>query len=120
MQGIASAQTIPAGNERRMEGTVITNLRDDAQHQHKLGGGWVANTAEVEPTVYVGPHAKVYGQAQLTGNVRLYDFAQVSGHAKLSGDVVVAGNAWVDGTTKASTGRFDKNERVEQKAQRIR
>jgi carbonic anhydrase/acetyltransferase-like protein (isoleucine patch superfamily) len=99
---------------------VISNLREDEQHQHKNGGGFVANTARVADTVFVGPHALVYGQAELSERVCVVDSAQVSGHAVLSGDVIVSGNAWVSGTTKASTGRIYKNERVIQKAERIR
>ena len=99
---------------------MITTLKDDEQHQHPNGLGWVANTAKVDKSVYVGPHAIVYGHAELTDKVRVEGTAQVSGHTKLSGNVVVAGNAWVDGNTKASTGRFDKNDRVQEKQTRIR
>jgi carbonic anhydrase/acetyltransferase-like protein (isoleucine patch superfamily) len=99
---------------------MISNLREDEQHQHKLGGGWVANTARVDDTVHVGPHALVYGHAELSERVCVVDSAQVSGHAVLSGDVIVSGNAWVAGTTKASTGRIWKNERQVTKAERIR
>lgn len=31
-------------------------------HQHPNGGGWVANTASVEVSVYVGPDAQVSGK----------------------------------------------------------
>jgi acyl-[acyl carrier protein]--UDP-N-acetylglucosamine O-acyltransferase len=100
---------------------LITNLTDDEQHRHPNGLGWVANTAKVDPSVYVGPHALVYGQAELTDKVRILDVAQVSGHAKLSGDVVVSRHAWVDGNTKATTGHFYKNERAQAtKQERIR
>ena len=99
---------------------MITNLREDEQHRHKLGHGWVANTAQVEDSVYVGPYALVYDKAKLSGKVRILDLAQVSGHAELSGDVVVSGNAWVSGNTKASTGRICKNERIKEKQTRIR
>ena len=99
---------------------MISTLRSDEQHQHKNGMGWVANTAKVADTVFVGPHALVYGHAELTDKVCVVDSSQVSGHAKLNGDVIVSGNAWVDGTTKASTGRICKNERVQEKATRIR
>jgi UDP-3-O-[3-hydroxymyristoyl] glucosamine N-acyltransferase len=99
---------------------MIANLKDDEQHQHPYGLGWVANTAKVDPSVYVGPHALVYGQAELTDKVCVVDSAQVSGHVKLSGDVIVSGNAWVSGTTKASTGRLWKNERVSEKQTRIK
>ena len=32
-------------------------------HQHPNGGGWVANTAWVQDTAYVGSDATVYGRA---------------------------------------------------------
>jgi UDP-3-O-[3-hydroxymyristoyl] glucosamine N-acyltransferase len=99
---------------------MIAHLREDEQHQHKRGLGWVANTARVDDSVYVGPHALVYGHAELTERVCVVDSAQVSGHARLSGDCVVSGNCWIDGTFKASTGRYWKNERVQTKQERIR
>jgi carbonic anhydrase/acetyltransferase-like protein (isoleucine patch superfamily) len=99
---------------------MISNLKEDEQHQHKLGGGWVANTARVDDSVFIGPHALVYGYAEIRDRVAVVDSAQVSGHAVLNGDVIVSGNAWVSGTTKANTGRIWKNERVVQKAERIR
>ena len=98
---------------------MITNLREEQQHKHKNGGGWVAETAYVEPSVFVGPYAIVYGQAQLSGKVRILDFAQVSGHAELSGNVIAYGNVWLGDKFKASTGSFHKNERVQTKAERI-
>ena len=99
---------------------MIANLKDSEQHQHKNGHGWVANTARVDDAVFVGPHALVYGQAEVTEHAVIVDSAQVSGHARLGGNVIVSGNAWVDGNTKASTGRIWKNERVQTKAERIR
>jgi hypothetical protein len=33
-------------------------------HQHSHGGGWVADTAKVAGTAYVGPDAQVYGDAR--------------------------------------------------------
>lgn len=99
---------------------MITNLKAEEQHQHKNGGGWVANTAKVDKTVFVGPHAIVYGNAELTGKVCVVDTAQVSGNVKLSGDVIVSGNCWLDGNFKASTGRIWKNERVKEKQERVR
>lgn len=32
-------------------------------HQHENGGGWIANSAKVWPTAYVGPQARVSGKA---------------------------------------------------------
>ena len=34
-------------------------------HQHGRGGGWVADTAKVADTAYIGPDAKVFGYAQV-------------------------------------------------------
>jgi UDP-3-O-[3-hydroxymyristoyl] glucosamine N-acyltransferase len=101
------------------ERIMISNLREDEQHKHRNGGGWVANTARVEDSVFISPHALVYGKAEILDRVRVIDSAQVSGSAKLSGDVVVSGNAWVDHGTH-TTGLIWKNERVQTKAERIR
>lgn len=35
-------------------------------HRHANGGGWVADTATVDPTAYVGPSAQVSGHAQVS------------------------------------------------------
>ena len=69
---------------------MITWLKAEEQHQHKNGGGWVANTATVEDSVYIGPDAQVSGNAQVYGNARVYGDARVSGNAQVSG------NAWVE------------------------
>jgi len=102
---------------------MITTLSDTEQHRHKNTdgtlGGWVAETAKVEKTVFVGPFSIVYGKAEVTGKVRILDLAQVSGSAKLSGDVVVSGNCWLDhGTYK--TGHFHSNAKVQTKQERLR
>ena len=34
-------------------------------HQHLNGGGWVADTASVDETAYVGPDARVFGNAKV-------------------------------------------------------
>lgn len=99
---------------------MIANIKAEEQHQHKNGMGWVSNTAHVEPSVYVGPYAIIYGQAEVTVKVRVLDTAQVSGHAKLSGDVVVYGNCWLSGVFKASTGHFHANAKVQSKQERLR
>ena len=99
---------------------MISTLRDDEQHQHKNGAGWVANTASVAPSAYVGPYAIVYGQAELTERVRVEGTAQISGHAKLSGSVLVCGNKWIDGNFRASTGVYRVNEKRENESKRLR
>ena len=61
-------------------------------HRHPNGGGWVADTAKVYETSYVGPDAQVYDDATVSGNARVYDNAKVSGDACVSGDAWVAGD----------------------------
>jgi hypothetical protein len=39
-------------------------------HKHPNGGGWVAETARVSETAYVGSKAEVYGDAVVSGNER--------------------------------------------------
>jgi PKD repeat protein len=70
-------------------------------HTHTNGGGFVANTANVSSSVYVGPNAKVLGSAQLSGNVRVEDWAVVTDNAVISGNAKVKGHAIVGGTTNA-------------------
>ena len=50
-------------------------------HKHPNGGGWVANTASVAESVYVGPKAQVSGLARVYGSAWVYDTARVSGSA---------------------------------------
>jgi carbonic anhydrase/acetyltransferase-like protein (isoleucine patch superfamily) len=88
---------------------MICTLKEIDQHQHPNGLGWVANTARVEDSVFVGPYAIVYGHAELSERVRVEGTGQVSGHAVLSGDVLVCGNRWIDGMFHAKTGVFRIN-----------
>ena len=55
-----------------------------AAHQHPNGGGWVADTISLHDTSYLGPNARVYGDAQVSGN------------AWVQGDAQVFGDAWVE------------------------
>ena len=55
-------------------------------HRHPNGGGWVADTAKVYETSYVGPDAQVYGDAWVSGNARVYGYAEVFGKARVNGD----------------------------------
>lgn len=68
-----------------------------AGHIHSNGGGWVADSAQVEDSVYVGPDAMVLGNAVLTGNVRVEDHAIVAGSTTASDNVVISGHAVIDG-----------------------
>ena len=67
---------------------MISFLKENEQHQHPNGGGWVANTATVDASAFVGSDAQVHGNARVYGNAR------VSGTARVSGDAQVSGSAW--------------------------
>lgn len=66
-------------------------------HAHSNGGGWVASTAKVDDSVYVGPDAMVLGNAVLTGNVRVEDRAVIANRVTASDNVVISGHAVVNG-----------------------
>jgi carbonic anhydrase/acetyltransferase-like protein (isoleucine patch superfamily) len=92
-------------------------------HQHPNGGGWVANTAKVALTVFVGPKARVYdsaivsgyacieefasvfGRSQVAGNAKIYGAARVFGDASISGNAHVFGNAIIHGQTMVHAGK---------------
>jgi len=58
-------------------------------HRHTNGSGWVADTATVDPTVFVGPDAKVCNFAKVTNGARL------SGHAIVMDRAIVCDNALI-------------------------
>jgi len=73
---------------------------DVAGAPHSNGGGFVAATAEVESTAYVGPHAQVLGKSEISGQARVENYAvvrdsTVRGHAVLSGHALVEGGSVV-------------------------
>jgi len=70
-------------------------------HRHPNGGGWVAETAHVAPTVYVERDAQVYGHARVCDHVNLLGEARVYDHANLRDCVLVDGNARVYGKAYA-------------------
>ncbi len=80
-------------------GAGIKQTQNDAAavhgSRHPNGGGFVASTAKVEPSVYVGADAKVLGYANVSGNAIIDGYTVVSGNAKISGNAVVKGHAVV-------------------------
>ena len=70
-----------------------------ARHKNPNGseGGWVAATAKVDPTAFVGSNARVYDTAWVSGNARVSGKAWVSGNAWVSDNAHVSGKAWVSG-----------------------
>ena len=79
------------------DNSMISFLKENEQHQHPNGGGWVANTATVAPSAFVGRYARVHGDARVSGNARVYGNAWVSGNAQMSGNARVFGNAQLSG-----------------------
>ncbi len=74
-----------------------------AGHAHVNGGGFVADTAEVDDTVYVGKNAKVLGTSVVKGNAVITDYAvvknaNISGSAKISDYACVYGFWWASPT----------------------
>ncbi|MBP1669334.1 MAG: avirulence protein [Bacteroidetes bacterium] len=67
---------------------------------HANGGGWVASTASVESSVFVGPDAQVLGQATVTGSARIEDYAIVQDNAQVSGSAIIRGNAIIGKNAK--------------------
>ena len=57
---------------------------DDGDN-HSNGGGFVAHTASVASTVYVGPDAEVCGKAKVKGRVRIENTSKVYGKAEING-----------------------------------
>ena len=88
---------------------MISFLKENEQHQHPNGGGWVANTATVDASAFVGSDARVYGDARVSGDAWVSGNAQVYGDARVYGDAWVSGNAWkttpllVQGTKHTAT-----------------
>lgn len=82
-----------------------------AAHKHPRGGGWVAETAKVDDTCYVGPYASVFGNAVVAGNVRIDGYSKVYDNAVISDNVIVNGDAQIYDRAKIS-----KNARIGGKA----
>ena len=64
-------------------------------HQHPNGGGWVADSATVDNTAYVGANARVFDQAQVYGQAWVSGEARVFGQAQVYGEARVFGQAYL-------------------------
>lgn len=75
-------------------------------HRHDNGGGWVADTAYVAPSVKVTRNAQVFGYAKVYDSCEIMGSSRVYGRAKLFDTVsltqraTINGNAVVFGTAK--------------------
>jgi len=88
-------------------------------HKHKNGGGWVADTAAVSDTAYVGPYATVFGsaiiadKARLTGNAKVFGTARVRNYAKIFDGCVIGENAFVANRAKLRNTKLGKDATVD-------
>ena len=69
-------------------------------HQHPNGGGWVADSAAVSASAFVGPDAAVFGLARVFDHSTVTDTAWVHGEAEVGGHSRVGGDALVDGNSR--------------------
>ncbi len=70
--------------------------------QHPNGGGFVASSARVDASVYVGPNAAVIGNATVTGNAVIDGYAMIAENATVSGNAYVGDCAMVMGRANVS------------------
>ena len=63
-----------------------------AGQNHPNGGGFVANSASVSSSVYVGPNTVVLGNSRISKNAQVKDNARVE-NAIIGDDVIISGNA---------------------------
>lgn len=63
-------------------------------------GGWVAGTASVTNTAYIGFDARVYGEGRVYETAGVFDFAQVFGQARVSGRSRITDRACIFGLTE--------------------
>lgn len=78
---------VPAHRHRNPDGTL---------------GGWVADSAMVQNTVYIGPSAQVFDHAVVTDHVALHQRAWIAGRATVSDNVKMSNTAGVYGNAKVS------------------
>ena len=81
-------------------------LRDQpevAGDDHPNGGGFVASTANVADTVYVGPEARVLENAQITDNARIVGRSVIAGNSMVSGNAIISSSAQMSGSSKAES-----------------
>lgn len=82
-------------------------------HRHANGNGWVADTARVAESAYIGSRAQVAQFARVNDTCRLQGVAKVYGHAQLSGGVLIKGSAEIYGRACIrDTVQIDNNVRV--------
>jgi len=89
--GEAQVQAVQAEMDRMKKGK-----------RHANGGGWVADSAKVAATAYIGPAAMVLGNAQVLDYAIVEDYAVVTGDAVVSDHARVSGGALVKESGKVN------------------
>lgn len=82
-------------------------------------GGWVAETATVEPTVYIEHSACVYNCARVLGEVTIHVHARVYGYARVHGYSTLFGNIQVYDHADVSDSNLHDNVEIFGKAKVI-
>lgn len=80
----------------------ISPFREVPGGPHPNGGGFVAKSAKVAPTAYVGPNARVLDVAEVSDNARIEDFAEVRNQTKVSGNAIIGGWARIDNRARVT------------------
>jgi len=78
---------------------------------HSNGGGFVAESAEVDDKAYVGPNARVLGDSKVMDNARVEDYAVVRG-STVKNNAIISGHALVKGSTVKDNARVRDRGRV--------
>ena len=105
--------TVKPKKKRRSKHDFKDGLGRVYANRHKNGGGWVAATARVDDSVYVGRHAEIYGTARVSGAVKLKGRTKIHGGAVVCDKVQLSGSAVIGGSAKVSdTANIQFNARV--------
>ena len=134
-------QTFQCRGDRQLAGSAMADTLSGASNDqqncggaqgasHPKGGGFVASTATVHATAFVGPNAtvcntalvaqtariegsaRIYGSAQVTSqavvkdSAHVYGNAQVTQNARVEGSARIYGNGIVNATAKVSGSAF--------------
>lgn len=95
LAAFASLQPMTAVGEARDlgDGRIVDAIR--WKNPDGSEGGWVAVTASIDPTVYIGPNAIVCYAAKIGPGVELHDGSRVATNAHVYGKSKISGNSLI-------------------------
>jgi hypothetical protein len=105
-QHVEEVLAVMAEEKSRYGQAAVWHLKNMKGKRHPNGGGWVADTATVATTAYVGPHAMVLDEAKVLGDAVIEDFVIVYGNA------IFKDNARAYGKLAVEEGVFSKDARM--------